>query len=454
MSATATGPMPALYNLDAEIEVLGSVFRRPEKIADLLPIVSEDDFFDPRCKGIFAAQVELSATGTPITFVTVGEALKAKRLLDAETVKLIGQANDLAHAEGAAHAASIVREYSKRRELYWAAHELARNVAGNVGPPDELLAAHEQRLAGIRRHAKQSDLHEPHELASQFVDEITRRRAGRSLGVPSGFCDLDRDLGGGFWSGQLIILAARTSVGKSSLAWQFATSAAERSGKPALFASAEMPPIELIEREFARQSRVDSNVLRNGQLSTDESRALTAAFDGVAGCGVIVGDARGASMSTIRSQARRVIMRHESPSLLVVDYLQFIQPDDSRANRNEQVAAISRSLKALAAECRCPIVALSQLNRQAEHREGHKPRLSDLRDSGAIEQDADVVLLLFRPEIHNSGDRPGEADLIIAKNRGGPLGEIKLTFIKQQTRFANYFPAFETGANVGHRGGF
>ena len=453
MNTANAGPMPVLHNFDAEAEVVGAIFRRSEVLADVLPIIKPTDFFRPRCQQIFAAQVELGAAGKPINYVSVGEILRSKSMLDDDTVQFFGQLDyDILHAEGAVHAAQIVRQYSQLRELFIASRELERDVTDRTGPPDEILSRHEQRLSTMQRHTRADDLFGSQQLASMFLDELERRRSGKSCAVKTGFVDLDRDLGGGLWAGQLVILAARTSVGKTALSWQIAVNAAERSGRPAVFASAEMPPIELIEREFSRQARVDSNVLRNGQLSQDEARAVAGAFDGVASCNVIVGDARGASIAKLRSQARRAIMRYGALSLIVVDYLQFIQPDDARANRNEQVAGISRSLKALAAEADCPVLALSQLNRMAEHREGHKPRLSDLRDSGALEQDADVALLIFRPEVHDPNERPGETDVIIAKNRNGPLGEIKLTFIKQQTRFENHYPTFEQGSAVGVNG--
>ena len=453
MSTANAGPMPALQNLDAEAEVVGAIFRRPEKLADVMQIVQSSDFSSPRCQQIFAAQTELAADGKPVNYVAVGEILKARSMLDAETVQLMERLDyDVLHAEGAVHAAQIVRQYAQLRELYLAGRELERDIIDRTAPPDEILSRHERRLSVMQRHAKADDLFGSQQLASMFLDELERRRSGKSCAVKTGFVDLDRDLGGGLWAGQLVILAARTSVGKTALSWQIAVNAAERSGRPAVFASAEMPPIELIEREFSRQARVDSNILRNGQLSQDEARAVAGAFDGVASCNVIVGDARGASIAKLRSQARRAIMRHGALSLIVVDYLQFVQPDDARANRNEQVAGISRSLKALAAEADCPVLALSQLNRLAERREGHRPQLSDLRDSGAIEQDSDVCLLIYRPEVHNPTDRPGEADLIIAKNRNGPLGETKLTFIKEQTRFENHYPAFEHGSEVGANG--
>jgi replicative DNA helicase len=257
-------------------------------------------------------------------------------------------------------------------------------------------------------------------------------------GVPSGFYDLD-DITSGFQGSQLVILAARPSMGKTALALNICEHAAVEHGMGVLFVSLEMGQLELAERLLCARSRVDGEKLRKGRgLGTREMTMLGRGYDELRAAPIYIDDTPARNMLQITANARRMKMR-QNVSLIVVDYIQLIEHEspDGRENRQEQIAKISRRLKTLARELNTPVLALSQLNRGVENREDRRPRMADLRESGAIEQDADLVLLLHRPEYYDPNDQPGISELIVAKNRNGRTDSVKFTFLKNFMRFEN-----------------
>jgi replicative DNA helicase len=255
-------------------------------------------------------------------------------------------------------------------------------------------------------------------------------------GVPSGYIDLD-NLMVGFQSSELTIIAARPSVGKTSFALNLVRNIAVDRSLPVFFVSLEMSRLELAERLLCCQSQVDSHKVRKAQLDSEDFNKLVEAGEVLSRAKIFLDDAPGQSMLRIAANARRLKTRHQI-KLVVIDYLQLIEPDNKRESRQEQVASISRRLKVLAKELRMPVIALAQLNRGTEDRQDHRPRLSDLRESGSIEQDADTVMMLHRPDYYEPGQHEGVIEVILAKQRNGPTGDVTLTFIKQHMRFANF----------------
>jgi replicative DNA helicase len=252
----------------------------------------------------------------------------------------------------------------------------------------------------------------------------------------TGLLDLD-DKTAGLQNSELIIIAARPSVGKTALGLSIARHVAVEEAQPVFFVSLEQSRIELAERLLSAQARVNGFRLRKGDLSSADMQKLLGAGDALRQAKFFIDDSPGQGMLRIAANARRLKLRHHI-KLVVVDYLQLIEPDNRRDSRQEQVANISRRLKFLAKELKLPVVALAQLNRSPEEREGHRPRLADLRESGSIEMDADTVLLLHRPEMYEPGQNPGTVEIIIAKQRNGPTGEVTLTFLKEFMRFENF----------------
>lgn len=268
------------------------------------------------------------------------------------------------------------------------------------------------------------------------MDRIIERSENRHpiTGVATGFFDLD-DITGGFQPNQLIIVAARPSMGKTAFALNVCDHAAVNLKTPVLFVSLEMGKLELAERLICSRSRVDGHKLRTGQnMGTREISQLSKSYDELRVASMFIDDTPARNMLQITANARRLKLRSKL-GVIMVDYIQLIDSEESRDSRQEQIAKISRRLKTLARDLEVPVVALSQLNRAVENREDRRPRMADLRESGAIEQDADIVLLLHRPEYYDANDQPGVAEVIVAKNRNGATGNVKLTFLKNCTRF-------------------
>jgi replicative DNA helicase len=280
-----------------------------------------------------------------------------------------------------------------------------------------------------------STLEEALRLAYDRIDARHERGEYSISGLPTGFVDLDEKTAG-LQNSELVIVAARPSVGKTAFAVNIVRHIAVEDNKPVFFVSLEQSRIELAERLLCCQSRVDSHKLRT-HLNSDDMQKLIDAGGLLRNAKLFIDDTPGQGMLRIAANARRLKLRHHIKAVFV-DYLQLIEPDNRRDSRQEQVALISRRLKHLARELQIPVVALAQLNRSSEDRQGNKPRLADLRESGSIEQDADTVVLLHRPELYEPGQHEGTVELIIAKQRNGPTGEITLTYLKQFMRFENF----------------
>jgi replicative DNA helicase len=410
-------------------------------IGDVLQIVRAENFYLDAHQKIFQAVQALYDRGHPVDLVMLAEALKdQKHIEDVGGYAYLAELWDAAPtAANAEYYARIVRDKAIVRNLIHASTEVLRDAYDQAMPADELLEGAERKILDIAQMGVTGQTYTLSQALSEAYDRIDTRsqRDHMSIsGLSTGFIDLD-DKTAGLQNSELIIIAARPSVGKTAFALSLVRHIAVQENKPVFFVSLEQSRIELAERLLCAQARVDSHKLRKGHLGSDDMQKLIQAGEVLRSAHLFIDDSPGQGMLRIAANARRLKLRHEI-SLVVVDYLQLIEPDNRRESRQEQVASMSRRLKFLARELKIPVVALAQVNRSSEDRQDHRPRLADLRESGSIEQDADTVMLLHRPEMYEPGQHEGTVEVIIGKQRNGPTGEITLTFIKQFMRFENF----------------
>jgi replicative DNA helicase len=428
-------------NREAERSVLGSMIRDNGVINEIVQIVRADNFYTDAHQKIFQAIVTLNDQGHPVDLVILADLLKEQKQLEdiggyAYLAELWDAAPTAANAE---YYARIVRDKAIVRNLIHAGNEVLRDAYDQTQPADELLEAAERRILEIAQlgvtgqtFTLEQVLHE----AYQRIDSRQQRDSQTLSGLPTGYIDLD-DKTAGLQNSELIIIAARPSVGKTSFGLNIARHVVIEEKAPAFFVSLEQSRIELAERLLCCQARVDSHKLRKGHLGSDDIDKLMEAGDILSRAKLFIDDTPGQGMLRIAANARRLKLRH-GIKLVMIDYLQLIDPDNRRDPRQEQVANISRRLKFMARELQIPVVALAQVNRSSEDRQDHRPRLADLRESGSIEADADTVMLLHRPELYEPGQHEGIVEVIIGKQRNGPTGEITLTYLKQFMRFENF----------------
>lgn len=429
-------------NLECEQGVLGSILLDPKCYLEIAAILRPSDFFREAHSLIFAAIGRVDARGEPIDPLSVVTELnRAGEFAEAGGDETIAEV--VCRTPSAANAryyADVVHEKAMLRRLIETASEILDRAYGEDLTASELLAWAEEQVLAISpvTHVAQTVSIGP--LAAEAAERLDRRRNDQYGGLVTGVTDLDNTTDG-LHPGSLIVLAARPSMGKTALSMQICEHVACELRRPALMISLEMPAVDLAERLLVSRGKVDGHKVRTGHLGDRERIALGRAYADLQDCQHLWIDGHPTrTVGEIAALARRFKQKH-GLSLLAIDYLQLIQPGEespTRSNRQEQVAAMSRRLKVLAMQLGCPVLCLSQLNRKNEGREDRRPVLSDLRDSGAIEQDADMVLLLHRPEFYDPNDQPGLAELQIAKNRNGRTGTLKLTFLKASTRFEDH----------------
>lgn len=423
-------------SIQAERSVLGSMLRENTVIGDVLQIVRQDDFYQDAHRRLFSAISGLYDKAHPVDLVTLANLLQEQKQIDdvggyAYLAELWDAAPTAANAE---YYARIVRDKAVIRNLIHASTEILRDSYDQVRPADELLESAEKRILDIAQLGYTGQTHTLGEALNEAYDRIDARLQHDDLatsGLPTGFPDLDI-LTAGLQNSELIIIAARPSVGKTAFALNLALHAIVQDRKPIFLVSLEQSRIEIAERMLCCQAEIDSSKLRSGRLAAQEMDRLVEAGGKLREGKLYIDDTPGQGMLRISANARRLKARHDI-RMVMVDYLQLIEPDNRRDSRQEQVASISRRLKFLARELAIPVVALAQVNRSSEDRQDHKPRLSDLRESGSIEQDADTVMLMHRPE-----DNEGAIEINVAKQRNGPTGDITLTFIKRFFRFRSF----------------
>lgn len=426
MTRSESGSHPPLppHSPEAERCVLGSMLRCAEAIDAARLVAGRDDFYaDPHQK-CFEAICQLHDRGGPVDAVLLCEELKRRGWLDG--VGGWGYVGDLLDAAptavNAEYYAGVVRDKALLRELIRAGHELVRAGHAGDGPAGEVLEAAERRVLAIneRRLALQDDERDAAALVGEVWDRADARcRSEGPAGLSTWLPSLDYLLAG-LQPSELTIVAARPSVGKTTLGLHFALAASVREGRPALFVSLEQPAVDVAERAVCSLAGIDNQALKHGRLTAEEWERFRAGGERLRKAPLVVSDGSAQTVARIAARARRML-RRRGLALLLVDYLQLVEPESRRERREEQVAQVSRRLKNLARELRLPVVVMAQLNRESERRPDPRPRLSDLRESGAIEADADVAILLHRPD----RDKP-DLDVQVAKNRNGPTGELVL----------------------------
>ncbi len=436
------------FNLEAETGVLGSLMLMPDACDEVVNIVRADDFYDEGNGKLFGHIMDMHNDGKKIDLTLLRE-----RLVAGGDFELVGGAAGLAEiftsVPTAAHAvyyAEIVREKATMRNLITTCTEILTEAYDPSLESKTLLNVAEQKVFAIRESRQNSSVADIDEVLQVAMDRLEARVRGdiQEGTVETGFSDLDNQTGG-MHASELIILAARPSMGKTAFAMNIAENIVMKSNEPVLFISLEMAAIELIERMLCSVARVNGHRMRNGSLSADDRKRLIEVAGEISKVPLFVDDSPTRSISEIAGAARRIIRRKGRLGAIVIDYLQLIQPDDPRDPRQEQVAKMARRLKALARELKVPILCLAQLNRQAEDTRDHRPKLSHLRESGAIEQDADVVMFVHRKDYYKSADddgedHTGEAMIIVAKQRNGPTGDVDLTWLREFTRFEDRAP--------------
>lgn len=432
---------------DAERGVLGSLLLLPEKFDEVALILRADDFYDDANGRIFAHLVEMHDAGRQIDPM-----LLVQHLRDAGDYDLVGGAAYIAElgeavptAAHAEHYAKIVHEKATLRSLIHASTDIIRDSYDPTIAPREMLSRAEERVFSILEEKGNSQVTSIREVLHEALARIDARMKNDHAfgGLETGFDDFD-EMTGGLHANELLILAARPSMGKTALALNIVEHVAVNTQQPTLFVSLEMSKLELGDRLLCSRAKVNGHRLRNGNISKEESQLLIRTANEVSTAPLYIDDTPGRTMTEIAAAARRLKRRH-GLSLIVIDYLQLIEPDNSSDPRQEQVSKIARRLKGLAREVSVPVLCLAQLNRQVEATRDNKPALSHLRESGAIEQDADVVMFVHREEYYQTNDEDrercrGEADLLIRKQRNGPTGDVKLTWLHDFTRFTNAAP--------------
>lgn len=459
---------------DAERAALGSVFIKPAAFDEVGTTLESDDFFLPNHRIIFEAMIALEARRQAIDIISVADELKNRSLLsrlEGGETYLLTLANAVPTAENAHHYARIVKEKSTLRRLIAACAEVQSTAYGDLGEFDTFLDEAENKIFKVAQQNRRGTYSSTGDLMEEVLHNLEVRTSERKAvtGVPTGFHKLD-ELTAGLQRENLIIVAARPGGGKTSWAVNVAMHAALHEKIPVLIFSLEMSKFELMERMLAGEARIDSSKIKRGFLEyADWKNKIHPASGRLAAAPILIDDSSAISIMEIRAKARRFRSDpkyfppnlpaetdgHPPPpplGLIVVDYLQLASGGKSRKddNRQQEIAEISRGLKSLAKDLKIPIIAISQLNREVEKREG-KPKLSDLRESGAIEQDADMILFIHREDMQG-GDTPDAAmptavaEIIIGKHRNGGTGAVKMTFIKEYTRFENYADDPEPGS--------
>jgi replicative DNA helicase len=433
-------------NVDAERSLLGSVLVNNENYYRVVEFLRPEDFYLDSHRVIFRNMTALMENSRAIDLITLqDELLRGASLESAGGIGyLSGLLDGIPHLLNIDHYIDIVRDKALLRQMISTASKTIAECFDQAEPADAILDQAEQSLFNLSEHRTKSGfvaVRDMHEDAQKLLTKLYEDKE-MITGVPTGFTDLDR-MTSGFQPGDLVILAARPSMGKTALALNVAEYVALKRSLPVGIFSLEMSKQQLLLRFLCAESLVDAHKVRTGYIGKDDFRQLIDALGDVTRAPLFIDDSSSLTIMEMRAKSRRLKAEH-GLSLLIVDYLQLMSGYGRFENRVQEISGISRGLKALAKELEVPIVALSQLSRAPEQRQGdHRPQLSDLRESGSIEQDADVVLFIYREEVYRKDEETeGKADLIISKQRNGPIGTVKLAFLKQYTKFENLLEGY------------
>lgn len=437
------------HNIEAEKAVIGSVLLNNNALT-LIGYLSATDFYDPRHRVLFEIIRTLESDNNPIDSITMEEELRRMNKKDAvgELAYLSELAMSVPVSDNIEYYATIVKETCTARDLMSVAAEVTQKGYEDYGDLAAYLDEAEAKVFSVTQRSQRGAPKPTKDLLIEVFDLLDSRSTaeGGITGIPTLFADLDKTLAG-LQPSELTILAARPSMGKTSLAMSIAQNCATEKQWPVLVFSLEMSSPQLMERMLCSEARVDSFSFRRGTIKDDDMNSLTRAADHLAQAPILIDDTPALTLHELRAKSRRfrsnkMLFRDKPFGLIVVDYLQLMQGNNTTrfsSNREQEISEISRGLKALAKEINCPVLALSQLNRSLESRPDKRPMMSDLRESGAIEQDADLILFIYRDEVYSKDDCefPGIAEIIIGKNRHGPITKVDLRFEGKYTRFEN-----------------
>lgn len=426
--------------IEAEQAVLGSMLISKEAVSKAFQWLSANNLYKDAHVRIFSCMIALFEKGEPIDTVSVVDRLKKKKELESVggAYYITGLVESVPTTANVEHYAKIVLEKHLLRKLIQVSHEVSKNAFDDTQDVDDILdtaesaifAISEKRLRGGFQHIEPI-LHETFEK----IDAI-QSKSGSVTGVPSGLIDLD-DMTSGFHPGELIIVAGRPGMGKTALALTMARNAAVLDNIGVGIFSLEMSNHQLVMRLLCAEGKVDSHLVRTGKLPKSQWKNLSLAVGALADAPIYLDDTPGMSVLEIRAKGRR-LKAEKNIGLLIIDYIQLMSGPKNSESRQQEISVISRSLKALAKELEIPVIGLSQLSRAVENRSDRRPQLSDLRESGAIEQDADLVMFLYRPWVYSHEDEDkGKVEIIVSKQRNGPTGKIHATFIDRYARFEN-----------------
>jgi len=428
-------------NIEAEEAVLGAILIDPEAVYKVLPFLKADDFYLQKHRWIYESVVRVHERREPVDFITLTTDLEQHGHIDvvgggAYISELISTVPSAISVESYGR---LVEQTAVRRRLLEAAGDIARYAYDEKLPVDQVVDHSEKALFGVSQKRTTGGLQPIQEIVPRYYDYIENlyEHRGELMGVPTGFRDLDRVLGG-FQRSDLLILAARPGVGKTSLMMTMALRAAEKRKVVAVF-NLEMSAEQLVQRLVAQVSGIDAHRLRLGQLEDDEWPAFAEAIGHLSELPIYIDDTPSITVLQLRTKCRR-LASERGLDMIFLDYLQLMDSDNRSDNRVQEVSYISRSLKGIAREIDVPLMTASQLSRAVEQRQDKHPVLSDLRESGSLEQDADIVMFIYRDELYNqNSESPNIADVMIAKHRSGPTGSVQLYFNKKLTQYSDVY---------------
>nr|WP_144429912.1 replicative DNA helicase [Listeria newyorkensis] len=429
-------------NIEAEQAVLGAVFLQPEALITASEILMPDDFYRQAHQHIFQAMLELSDQGKAVDVVTIYEALASTGKIEdvgglPYLTELSGAVPTAANLEYYAH---IVEDKALLRRLIRTATQIATDSYAREDEVETLMDEAEKNILEVSSRKNVGAFKNIKDVLVKTYDdiEILHNRKGDITGIPSGFSALDH-MTAGFQRNDLIIVAARPSVGKTAFALNIAQNVATKTDENVAIFSLEMGAEQLVMRMLCAEGNINAQNLRTGSLTADDWQKLTIAMGTLSNSGIYIDDSPGVRVNEIRSKCRR-LQQEAGLGMIVIDYLQLISGSGRNGgeNRQQEVSEISRSLKALARELKIPVIALSQLSRSVESRQDKRPMMSDIRESGSIEQDADIVAFLYRDDYYDhESENDGTIEIIIAKQRNGPVGTVQLAFVKEYNKFVN-----------------
>ncbi len=427
-------------SLEAEQSVVGSMIMDQQAIITASEMLTMDDFYHRQYGVMFQTMVDMNNAGKPVDIVTLQE--KLKELNVPAEMYSIGFIRDLLAAVPTSanirQYASIVKDKAILRNIIKVNEGIANECYAGAQSTEDILADTEKKIFELVKNKGGHEFKQIDKVVLEALDKISEaaKNRGAVTGVPTGFKDLDTYLSG-LQPSDFILVAARPSMGKTAFVLNVAENVAVKQGITTAIFSLEMSNVQLVNRMLSLESTVDADKLRKGRLDASDWGKLIEGADSIANSSLIIDDTPGISIAELRSKCRKYKMDHDL-GLIIIDYLQLMSGSGKSDSRQQEISDISRSLKALARELNVPVVTLSQLSRAVEQRPDHRPMLSDLRESGAIEQDADVVMFLYRDDYYNKDtDIKGIAEIIIAKQRNGPIGTVKMAWIPEQTRFAD-----------------